>query len=94
MPVTGLSVIILPWWACIRHKSGRDGAETFLREARVVESWLKEGKKLLFASSSPIMCSDNTLEAYIGYQVPDFFYCATPGKTGFSTISAVNIELI
>lgn len=23
--------------------------------------------------SSPTMCSDNTLEAYIGYQVPDFF---------------------
>ena len=59
-----------------------------------MESWLKEGKKLLFAFSSPTMCSDITLEVYTGYQVLDFFCCATLGKTGLSTISAVDIELI
>lgn len=94
MPVTGFNMMILTWWACIRHKLRRDGPETFLREVREVESWLKEGKKLLFALSSPTVCSDITLEVYIGYQVLDFFCCATLGKTGFSTTSAVNIELI
>lgn len=94
MPVTGFDMMVLTWWACIRHKLGRDGPETFLREVREVESWLKEGKKLLFAFSSPTMCSDITLEVYTGYQVLDFFCRATLGKTGLPTISAVDIELI